>query len=148
MESVGLSLISCSNRHAAAIGAYGQVYVWGENMFSGSGEPARSYQLGFCENEYIPSPVYFYLTHPLYSVKATQIACGANFTAIIAKRKLEAQPKKPEINELELEINDSINDLTNSKLNDTEKEIYSKALPLNKSRSDDLNQLPSDVFFM
>ncbi|OMJ75030.1 hypothetical protein SteCoe_25911 [Stentor coeruleus] len=111
--------LSCSEGHAAAVGTYGQIYVWGKNYYDRvkektvkSDSPSQSsselnsdddenkkkeessesdlyFQLGFNDNEidYIEKPVYYSLTHPLYRVNASQVQCGPNFTAIVAKEK-------------------------------------------------------------
>lgn len=113
---VQANFISCSENHAVAVGAYGQLYVWGKNFYdkysqanlinhidssesfenSSQHEDENSqekdllyYQLGFMDNdvEYLEKPIYYSFNHPLYRVNATQVCCGINFTAVVAKEK-------------------------------------------------------------
>ena len=106
--------MALSAEHAAAVGAYGQLYVWGQNGYiedrnetqapkeseeSHSSEESEeestqpkigvSGKIGFVNNDFIflDNPSYFSLTHPLYKVNATQVGCGLNFTAVIAVEK-------------------------------------------------------------
>ncbi|CAG9327518.1 unnamed protein product [Blepharisma stoltei] len=98
------ALLSCSGNHAAAIGIYGHLYVWGKNTTSveeatlsltRESAPAKvqerfTSQLGFSDREitYIESPIPLKLKHDVYHILADQVACGPNFTCIIGKEKV------------------------------------------------------------
>ena len=125
------NLLSCSEHHAAAIGEYGHIYVWGLNtewklssnpppeiLESSEISPRRpthletlpekeseelAYQLGFYDSDIseLKNPVFFQLRHPLYNVRAANVACGSNFTAVIAVDRENAYEKlEEESNEL------------------------------------------------
>lgn len=97
------TLVSSSATHAAAIGHFGHVYVWGKNTafrdFKGSRDADGKMttitkedvtcQLGFNDPSIkeIETPIAIRIKHPVYRIIAEQVACGPNFTCIVAKEK-------------------------------------------------------------
>jgi alpha-tubulin suppressor-like RCC1 family protein len=105
------NLISCSESHAVAIGMYGHLYVWGSSMNSeklieeisfckdDNSDQSSSYdafenehftgKIGFQDQsqKFINKPVFYSLKHPIYDIKAIQVACARNFTAVVAVEK-------------------------------------------------------------
>ena len=105
-----VSLIACSENHAVAVGNYGHLYVWGSSLAgsklieeisecdSGTDE-SSSYQfmyedeyvckIGFCDPSIktVEKPVFYSLRHPVYEIKASQVACARDFTAVVAVEK-------------------------------------------------------------
>lgn len=98
--------ICCSFNHAAAVGIHGHLYVWGSNMGAYQGEVSENSsesevensaenfemfcgKLGFVDTtlKEIKNPAFYSLRHPIYEIKASQVACGMNFTAIVATEK-------------------------------------------------------------
>lgn len=110
-ENLNYNAISCSEHHATSVGEYGHVYVWGLNTYwvdpnnSDSESEVNtnhlSYQLGFLDPDIdkITSPVFFQLKHPIYKVKAASVACGKNFTAVVAVEKPTTLDQDEDINE-------------------------------------------------
>lgn len=169
MEKLENLLIGCSEEHSAAIGAYGQLYVWGSNMFydekgykkksklekekvtednkyaseDDSDSPDNMSKiiiekLGFCNDlNHIIDPTYLNLAHPLYKVNCSQIACGFNFTAVIAKEKPNVLQSGNDSELLfSLETDDRALDFVPNNYKELREEDFNNAILANKVRID------------
>lgn len=154
--------MALSAEHASAVGAYGQLYVWGQNTYiedrnetqtpeetekSHSSEESEeesthpkkgvSGKIGFVNNDFLclDDPTYFSLTHPLYKVNATQVACGLNFTAVIAVEKPNVlQDSTPNELLFSLEVDDRAIDYSYESYKELSKEEFDGAILSNKLR--------------
>ncbi|OMJ88475.1 hypothetical protein SteCoe_9604 [Stentor coeruleus] len=157
-----MNYISCSENHAAAVGAYGQLYVWGKNYAlshsskkqpedesseiesddsDDSGNEDLFYQLGFqdCEIDKLKEPVYYTLSHPLYRVNASQVSCGPNFTAVVAKEKPSIvldEDAALEVDNFEREIDDNLSDFPPFNATDEEKKSFFNVQLTNRIRQE------------
>ena len=95
------TIISCSSNHAIAIGIHGHVYAWGSSLSTyneKSPNKSDSSSTSSIQHEYftekmgfadaslssIPKPAFYNLHHPIYNIKAYQVSCSQNFSAIVA----------------------------------------------------------------
>ena len=80
-----MSKISLNSKHAAAVGALGHLYVWGQNTTSSSTTESGG-ALGILDSEVslVERPLYFRLQNSLYSLRVDHVACGPSFTAVVA----------------------------------------------------------------
>jgi alpha-tubulin suppressor-like RCC1 family protein len=84
-DSDKLKLISASTDLRAAVGAFGQIYVWGNNHRQG---------LGFDDVEELQEPTFVELKHNYYSVKAKEVCCGSNFIVVLAHEEAKKDASK------------------------------------------------------
>lgn len=146
------NIISCSSNHAIAIGVHGHVYAWGSS-FSYYSEKASdqnesfsitkleifSEKLGFFDRTIskVSKPAFYSIRHPIYDVKATQVSCGENFTAIVVVQKSNIPEKSQKDDNIifSKEIEDFLpeNPLPSFQI---PAEIYSKILIANKLRKE------------
>mmetsp|Transcript_16958 Transcript_16958/g.30487 ORF Transcript_16958/g.30487 Transcript_16958/m.30487 type:complete len:1881 (+) Transcript_16958:2021-7663(+) len=79
MDKLRLSLISASRNLRAGVGAFGQIYVWGNNRDRG---------LGIDDIDELVEPTFVDLKHNYYTVKAKEVACGADFVIVLGQNRI------------------------------------------------------------
>lgn len=69
-------LLSASKFVRTGVGAFGQIYVWGDNSTNG---------LGIDDIDRLTEPTFVDLKHNYYSVKAKEVSCGESFYAVLGQ---------------------------------------------------------------
>lgn len=87
------TVLSMSEHHVAAVGALGEVFVWGMN---------NQRQLGFeldpdtdPSNAGYEKPTYLHIQNEFYKFRALEVSCGDGFTAILAKDRNARAKEEP-----------------------------------------------------
>ena len=157
------TLISSSKSHAAAVGAFGHLYVWGRNTLdrdisfesnqdseleSEMNQEIYYNQLGFGDTDIrlLKEPIYFPLIHPLYNVTVTQVSCGSRFTAVVAKEKENPHSQLKFNNDPELfnlEVDDRIANFPPKNLTHEQLKHFDDVILSNRIRSSIAEHLKS-----
>lgn len=92
MNTQRLKVLSLGENHAAAIGALGELYVWGLNTEG---------QLGFdTDTKGFEKPTYLHIENEFYKFKALEVCCGDSFTAIYGRDRHFIPVEEPKLDPL------------------------------------------------